>query len=129
MYALVNDIESYPRFLRWCRGACVHSRDETRLTASITIAVSKFHLSLSSENVMTPGRRIEVRLLQGPFRRLSGFWEFEPAGEQRCKVLLEMNFEFKNKALQFALGRPFNHIVNSFVEVFTRRAERIYGKR
>jgi len=30
MYALVNDVEAYPRFLPWCGAARVHHQDNTR---------------------------------------------------------------------------------------------------
>ena len=127
MYALVNDIESYPGFLPWCSGARVDSREDRRLTASITFALAKLHYTFSTENAMDPGRRIDVRLLSGPFRHLGGHWIFEPAGARSCRVALEMHFEFKNRAVQLALGKPFNHIVNSLVDVFTRRAAQVYG--
>lgn len=129
MYALVNDIESYPDFLPWCTGARVHARNGNRVTASVSLATAGIRQSFSTENTLQPGRRIDVRLVSGPFSRLEGFWKFDPAGERACHVQLSLDFEFRNVVLKLALSRVFHFILNSLVDAFTRRAEHIYGTR
>ena len=127
MYALVNDVESYPDYLPWCSAAQVYNRSEEQLTASVSMAVGKIRQSFTTENVMQPGRRIDVRLLDGPFKYLNGHWVFEPAGERSCRVSLEMQFEFKNRLLKLALEKLFNHIMNSLMDAFLQRARQIYS--
>ena len=39
MYALVDDIESYPRFLPWCVAARVEERTATAVQATLTIGL------------------------------------------------------------------------------------------
>ena len=127
MYALVNDIETYPEFLPWCSDAKITSRGENRLTAYIVIASSSLQQTFSTENTMVSNERIDVRLINGPFKHLNGYWIFEPAGEQHCRIALEMDFEFKNKLIKLALSKLFNHIVNTLVDSFTQSAKSIYG--
>lgn len=129
MYALVNNIEAYPEFLAWCKSAQVRNRSETHLQATVAAEVGKIKQSFSTENTMQPGRRITMQLVEGPFRFLNGCWQFEPSGEQSCQVRLDIEFEFKNKLLKMALGHTFNHIMDTLVDAFTRRAQAIYGKR
>jgi len=129
MYALVNDIESYPRFLPWCSDARILQPGERELTATLTLAIAGIRHSFTTRNRMEPGRRIEVRLLDGPFRTLDGAWTFEALPDGRCRVALEMHFEFRNRLAAFALQKPFNHILHSMVDAFVRRAEQIHGKR
>ena len=129
MYALVNDIESYPEFLRWCRGAEVHNSSDTALTATVALEVGKIKQSFSTENSMRPGREINMRLLEGPFSFLRGTWRFEPIGDKACTVRLNIEFEFKNKLLKLALNKTFNHIMESMVDSFIRRANEVYGAR
>ena len=129
MYALVNDIESYPDFLPWCARAQIHSRQGNQLTASVSLATAGIRQTFSTENTMQPGQRIDVRLLSGPFRRLEGYWKFEPAGDRACRVQLALDFEFRNRVLKLAPSTVFSDIVNSLVDAFTRRAEQIYGTR
>lgn len=127
MYGLVNDIDAYQDFLPWCVGSKVLSRGEEQLTASLSFAAGNIRQTLTTENKMQPGRRIDVRLLSGPFRHLSGRWQLDPAGDKNCYISLQMDFEFKNKIVQIALDKVFSRIINSLIEAFTERAHQIYG--
>ena len=129
MYALVNDVESYPSFLPWCSDARVTAREETGLQATISLEIGKLSQTFSTQNTMEPGRRISVELLRGPFRHLHGHWQFEPQPDRGSTVHLEMDFEFKNKVLKLALEKGFNLIANSLVDAFTARAREVYGTR
>jgi len=128
MYVLVNDIESYPEFLPWCSEARVFERSKTRLKASVSMASGSIKQSFSTENTMRPGRRIDVRLLSGPFRYLNGCWQFEPLEDGRCRISLEMHFEFKNRLLKLTLNKVFNRIIDSLVGSFSERARQVYGR-
>ena len=129
MYALVNDIGSYPEFLRWCKNAEVIDETETRLVATVFIEAGKIRQSFTTENNMQPGRVINMQLVEGPFKFLTGCWRFDPQGEQSCSIALDIEFEFRNKLLKLALNHTFNHIMDSMVESFSQRACEIYGKR
>jgi ribosome-associated toxin RatA of RatAB toxin-antitoxin module len=129
MYALVNNIEAYPDFLSWCKTAQVTNKSETHLQATIAVEVGKIKQSFSTGNTMQPGQSINMQLVEGPFRFLSGCWQFEPQANQSCQIRLVIEFEFKNKLLKLALSHTFNHIMESMVDAFTRRAVEIYGKR
>ncbi|MCH8976400.1 MAG: ubiquinone-binding protein, partial [Proteobacteria bacterium] len=50
MYALVNDIESYPVFLPWCTTAKILSKQEESLIATLTLAMGKIKQSFTTEN-------------------------------------------------------------------------------
>ena len=128
MYALVNDIESYPEFLPWCSDARVLTRQDDTLTASVSMALGRIRHTFTTANTMQPGRQIAVRLLSGPFRHLEGTWNLTPAGEHACEIRLEMQFEFKNRLLELSFAKVFSQIVNSLVSAFTRRAGQIYGR-
>lgn len=129
MYDLVNDIEAYPEFLPWCADARVTVHGEDSLTASLSMASGHIRQSFTTENSMQPGRRIEVHLVSGPFRYLTGSWDFEPVDDGKsCRISLQMDFEFRNKILKLTLSKLFHHIVNTLVDAFTRRAVSIYGR-
>ncbi|MEX2524199.1 MAG: type II toxin-antitoxin system RatA family toxin [Gammaproteobacteria bacterium] len=127
MYDLVNDIESYPEFLPWCSEARVLEHGENRLKALVSMASGSIRQSFSTENTMEPGRRIDVHLLSGPFKYLDGYWLFEPLEDERCRISLEMHFEFKNKILKLTLDKVFRRIVDSLVGAFSERARQVYG--
>lgn len=129
MYALVSDIESYGRFLPWCGGARILDRQADLVTASVDIAYHGVHKSFTTRNVLIPDRQMELKLVDGPFRRLHGFWRFEPLDDQACKVSLDLDFEFSGRLLEMMVGPVFSTIANGLVDSFRRRAEEIYGRR
>lgn len=128
MYALVNDIETYPQFLPWCRSARVLSRQPEEVKATLEMARGGIQKSFTTLNRMQAGKMIEIRLIDGPFRHLNGFWRFDDLAEQASKVSLDMDFEFA-PLLDLVLGPVFHPIANSLVDAFHRRAMDVYGKR
>lgn len=122
LYALVEDIESYPGFLPWCAAAKVLERTPGRTVATLTIGARGVSHSLTTENANTPGRAIEMRLLAGPFRRFSASWRFTPLGAHGAKIEFSMQYEFANRIVARALEPAFKRIADGTVEAFTRRA-------
>ncbi|WP_424450013.1 type II toxin-antitoxin system RatA family toxin [Plasticicumulans lactativorans] len=129
MYALVADIEAYPRFLPWCRSTRVLSRNPDEVRASIEMAKGPVNKTFSTCNRLQNNKMMEMRLIDGPFERLEGFWRFEALGDQACKVSLDMEFEFANALLRAAIGSIFSTIANSLVDAFVKRAAELYGRR
>lgn len=127
MYALVNDIESYPQFLPWCSEAKVIQPGVEELSASLTMQTGRLNYSFTTRNNMVPNRSIHVTLLEGPFKQLIGSWLFEDKPNATCLITLDMTFEYKNRLIKLALSGVFNKIVNTLVESFTQRARDLYG--
>lgn len=129
MFALVRDVESYPRFLPWCSSARTESQDGTSIRATLTIDYHGVRASFTTENRHTPSDRIDIRLVKGPFRHLHGTWRFTPLGDAACKVQLRLAYEFSNKLPEKLVGPVFGFIANNLVDAFVRRAEQLRGQR
>jgi ribosome-associated toxin RatA of RatAB toxin-antitoxin module len=129
MYALVADVEAYPDFLPWCGGATVEGRDEARAHATIMIDYHGIKQKFSTENSNERPSRIEMRLVEGPFRHLEGTWHFQALGPGACKVRLQLNYEFASRLLEKLVGPVFDHIAATFCEAFVERAGKVYGAR
>lgn len=129
MYALVSDIDSYPEFLPWCRTARVTWREGDEIKACIEMAKGSLQKSFTTHNRHQRDKMIEMRLVEGPFKRLEGFWRFDPLGEQACKVSLDLEFEFASRMLDLMIGPVFSQIANTLVDSFQQRAVQVYGKR
>lgn len=129
MYNLVNDIESYPQFLPWCRSAQVTLCGEDELRATIEMAKGAVHKTFTTNNRMQKHKMIDIRLLEGPFQRLEGYWRFEPLRVDACKVSLDMEFEFSSALLRKVIEPVFKQIANSLVDAFCKRAVELYGRR
>ncbi len=127
MFDLVNDIEAYPSFLPWCRRAAIVSRAEDELTATLEIARGALSKRFSTRNRLHPPQRIEMYLVNGPFRRLHGEWSFSDYGQGLCNVEFELVFEYSSKLVALTLGPLFAHAADTLVEAFRERAQDVYG--
>jgi coenzyme Q-binding protein COQ10 len=63
----------------------------------------------------------------GPFRYLNNHWRFSPL-PQGCEVDFFVDFEFRSRILQMAIGVVFNEAVRLMVRAFERRAMALYGR-
>jgi len=130
MYKLVDDIDSYAEFLPWCRSTNVISRDENEVKASIEIARGALNKSFTTLNRLQRNKMIEMRLVEGPFKHLEGFWRFDPLKDNSAsKISLDLDFEFESRLVAFAVGPVFNQIANTMVDAFCKRAIEVYGER
>ncbi|MEK7360652.1 MAG: type II toxin-antitoxin system RatA family toxin [Pseudomonadota bacterium] len=127
MYALVADVNAYPQFLPWCSATEVRQLDAHRAAATLHINYHGLHLNFTTENQMDEGALIDMKLVDGPFKHLDGFWRFVPLAEQACKIEFRLSYELSGKLMEKLAGPVFSHIANSFVEVFVKRAEAVYG--
>jgi len=122
-YALVEAIESYPDFLPWCAAAAVRERAPGRTVATLTLGVSGVRQPFTTENTNLPGRSIDMRLLEGPFKRFAAAWHFTPLETDACKVEFALEYEFSSRIIAAALGPVFGRLADSTVAAFTRRAQ------
>jgi len=128
MFALIDAVEDYPKFLPWCGATKVLHRDETATRATVEINYHGIRQSFTTENAKRPPQEMLIRLVEGPFRKLEGEWRFTALGEQGCKIEFRLSYEFSGRLLEKLIGPVFNYIANSLVEAFVKRASRIHGR-
>jgi len=122
LYNLVLDVASYPQFLPWCsKGEVVEQIDDKQI-ATVTIDTKIKEISFTTENTLTPFSRIDLQLIEGPFRSLSGQWRFQELSPEACKVELDLEFEFASGALALAIRPVFAKIAESMLDAFVKRA-------
>lgn len=129
MFELVADIESYPEFLPWCGGAKVLERGATHQVASVSIAKNIRGSEFTTRNRLDAPHRIDMKLIDGPFRHLEGTWRFRALDEESCRAELEVDFEFASRLLGRMISPAFSRVCDSLVYAFTARADRLYGAR
>ena len=130
MYQLVNNVGDYASFLPWCRSSIVKSESDTEMLASVEIAKGVLNKTFTTKNQLTKDQRIELQLVDGPFKMLSGYWQFDTLKTQNaCRVSLELEFEFDSGMLSLAAKPIFTQIANSLVDSFCKHAVVVYGER
>ena len=127
MYALVNDVPSYPQFLPWCGGARIIEQTDTLMQAAVDIAYLGVRQTFTTRNTLVLNERIDLALVSGPFSRLSGQWRFKQLGDIGCKVEFELNYAFDG-IIGAVISPVFDRIAATFVDSFVKRADALHSK-
>jgi ribosome-associated toxin RatA of RatAB toxin-antitoxin module len=126
MYALVDDIDSYPRFLPWCVAARVEQRTAAGAQATLTIGMRGLRTSFTTRNENRVGEAIDMRLVHGPFRRFAAAWRFAPLSDEACRIEFSLEYELAGPLARL-LAPLVERIADTMVDAFTRRAAAVYG--
>ena len=130
MFALVTDVVRYPQFLPWCDRASVEEESAQGMVAKVGISIAGLRQSFTTRNRHEPDRKVSLKLVDGPFSRLEGEWNFLPLGDgsqRACKVDFTLSYDFDNGALAALVGPVFDKIAGSLVDAFVKRAAQVYG--
>lgn len=131
MYALVNDVASYPQFMDGCHGVEIFEHSDRTMLARLDLKKAGVQISLMTRNHLhesTPEGHcsIEMTLEDGPFKTFLGVWTFTPLTEDASKVSLDLEFEFKNKGLGMAASNLFSGVANNLVDSLCQRADKVF---
>jgi len=121
LYALINDVESYPQFLPWCTHARVEARTSQEIVATIGVRQGALYGEFTTRNTLDADRSVQMRLVSGPFRTLEGRWLLTPV-EAGCRVELTMRFAFRHALTGLLFEAKFAETVGSLVDAFVARA-------
>ncbi len=128
MFDLVDDVARYPEFLPWCGGTQVLDAQKCTKPARIDIDFHGVRAHFTTVNANETGKSIAMTLQDGPFRELHGEWTFRALSGKGCKIEFTLTYEFKTQVLEALIGPVFNHIADTFVDAFVRRADMVYAK-
>ena len=132
MYDLVADVGSYPEFLPWCAAARIRSREPQGagevMLADLVISFKVFRERFGSRVTLDPeAMAIDTEYLDGPFHHMVSNWRFRDLDGGGCEVSFDVDFEFRNRILQSAVGLVFYDAMQRIVRAFERRAADLYG--
>ncbi len=139
MFALVSDIEAYPKFVPLCEGMRVRRR--TRAGEGMEVIVAQMDVGFraicerytSRVTCNLPKLEILVEYIDGPFKKLDNRWNFRdespgPNGESRSVVDFFIAYEFKSMALGMLMGAMFDTAFHKYSDAFVKRADQVYGR-
>ena len=124
MFSLVDRVEDYPNFLPWCGKTKVIERTEKLTKATILINYHNVKQSFTTENVKIFPTKMHINLIDGPFKKLKGEWNFIEIEKDTCKIELELQYEFSNYFLDKLISPVFNIIANTFIDNFIAKANK-----
>lgn len=127
MFDLVNEVAAYPKHFNWCTGAEVLERAGNLSVARLDLKFAGFHQSFTTRNTTVPPSRLQMSLVDGPFRSLEGVWDFIALGDAGSKVAFALDFDYAGRLGGTALRLGFQGLAGRMVDDFCREAERVYG--
>ena len=127
MFDLVQNIEDYPNFLPWCVACRIKNREANQVVAELAIGFKMFRERFTSRVLLNPPHEIMVHYEDGPLKYLTNRWRFSshPDG---CELDFVVDFEFRSRVLELAIGTVFGEAVKRMVAAFEQRAGEVYGK-
>lgn len=127
MFDLVNDIESYPKFMQGCVSAQIIERSDNELVGKLCLKRAGVSQEFTTRNILDAPRSITMELVEGNFSNFHARWEFVALADSACKVSLLMEFQFKSGLVDMALGKLFSSSANNLVEALVGRAQQVYS--
>jgi len=127
MFAIADDIESYPRFIPWCRSARVLSRDGDAREVENHFGAGPADIAFRSHAEAQAPERLTITAVDGPFRRFSLVWTFTPLAPGGCRVRAEYVVEFRSHLLQGLARLTIREVQHRVLRKFRDRAAEIYG--
>lgn len=122
LFDLIEAAEHYPRFLPWCAGATIVSRDETLVSADLRVRFAGTEFTLRTRNPKRRPEYMAIHLEHGPFRRFEGEWRLRSLDAAACAVAFDLDYEFDSPLMTQAAGPVFGRIANTLMDAFVRRA-------
>jgi len=122
MFHLVNEVEAYPRHFGWCEQATVLERGTDFMVARLDVTVAGLRTHFTTRNRWIAPVRLDLELVDGPFRKLEGHWTFHALDEEACKVSLGLDFDVAGSLLGGALSLGFQGLADRLVDDFCRIA-------
>lgn len=123
MFDLIEGAELYPQFLPWCSAAHLLERSDDWVAARLEFDYHRLRFGFQTRNPKRRPEWLQVRLVEGPFKRFHGEWNLKQLGDLGCKVSFELTYELADGWLD-RIALPAVEIVShSIITAFMRRAE------
>jgi len=128
IFALAVDIESYPRFLPWCRLARITRRGEGELEVENRFGAGPLLAGFHSTARFEAPDRLEITAKDGPFRSFRLLWRFEPLPPEGCRVIAQYSMELRSPLLHGMAALSLPGLEREVVSRFKGRVRAIYGR-
>ena len=123
LFDVIEAAEHYPRFLPWCVGAVIVSRDDDVVSADLRVRLAGMNFSMRTRNPKRRPAYMAIHLERGPFRRFEGEWKLTALAPDACKVAFMLDYEFDSGFMTRAAGPVFRHAADSLMDAFVRHAQ------
>jgi coenzyme Q-binding protein COQ10 len=125
LFAVAVDIESYPRFIPWCRLARIRRRDGNRLEVDNLFGAGPVQARFRSHAEFDPPNRLDITSRDGPFRHFRLTWRFIALQTDGCRVEADYHMELRSSLLQSLARLSLPEIERRVVQRFKERVHAV----
>ena len=104
----------------------MRKREEGLVVADMIIGFKVFRESFTSQVTHQRPNRIDVTYTDGPFKYLNNHWIFNALDDGTTEIDFYVDFEFRSRILQAAIGAVFGEAVKKMIAAFEGRAHDLH---
>ena len=126
MFDLIIDVEKYPEFLPWCKSTNIYDKDSNIFYSDMEIGFNLIKEKFTSKVTTLHSKKIHSEAISGPFNRMNNIWEIENISHNKCRITLNIEFDFKSFILKNLMGKLFEVSAIKMIDAFENRANYLY---
>ncbi|MAQ73382.1 MAG: hypothetical protein CMD49_03670 [Gammaproteobacteria bacterium] len=125
IFNLINQVDKYSDFLPWCKKSKIISDTNNVMIGVITVSKNFADWTFTTKNNYIKNKKINLRLVDGPFSHLNGCWNFSEIDKNNTLIDFNLEYEFSNKMIELTLKPVFSSIMLSILDSFISEAFKI----
>ena len=126
MFDLIIDVEKYPEFLPWCKSTNIYDKDNNIFYSDMEIGFNFIKEKFTSKVTTLYSKKIHSEAISGPFNKMNNIWEIENISHNKCRITLNIEFDFKSFLLRNLMGKLFEVSAIKMIDAFENRANYLY---
>ena len=117
VFNIVNRVNLYKNFVPYCIDSEILLEENDQMEARLDFNLKGLTTSFTTRNKIKGNESITMKLIEGPFKKLDGKWEFKEI-ENKTIIFLTINYEAKNKIIEYAIGKSLEKITTYLINAF-----------
>lgn len=117
VFNIVNRVNLYKNFVPYCIDSEILLEENDQMEARLDFNLKGLTTSFTTRNKIKGNESITMKLVEGPFKKLDGKWEFKEI-ENKTIIFLTINYEAKNKIIEYTIGKSLEKITTYLINAF-----------
>ena len=117
VFNIVNRVDLYKNFVPYCVDSKIIFEENNEMEAKLNFNLKGLTTSFTTRNKINGNESIEMVLIDGPFKKLDGKWEFKEV-DNKTIIFLTINYEAENKIVEYTVTKSLEKITNYLVSAF-----------
>jgi len=117
VFNIVNRVDLYKNFVPYCVESKIIFEENNEMEAKLNFNLKGLTTSFTTRNTIKGNEFIDMKLVDGPFKKLDGRWEFKEV-DNKTIIFLTVNYEAENKIVEYTVTKSLEKITNYLVSAF-----------